>query len=81
MAYVGGTGHFFGPILGAVLVTYLQLRLSDLTDIWQLYFGVLFIGVVLLAPGGIAGWIAMHVEAWRRGELARLRHLTRWRPR
>lgn len=72
MAYIGGTGHFFGPILGAVLVTYLQLRLSDLTDIWQLYFGVLFIGVVLLAPGGIAGWIAMHVEAWRRGELARL---------
>ncbi len=72
MAYVGGTGHFVGPILGAVAITYLQLRLSDVTDIWQLYFGVLFIGVVLLAPGGIAGWIAMHVEAWRRGELARL---------
>lgn len=72
MAYVGGTGHFFGPILGAVLITYLQVTLSDLTDIWQLYFGVMFIGVVLLAPGGVAGWIAMHVEAWRRGELGRL---------
>ena len=46
MAYVGGTGNFFGPILGAALITYLQVRLSDLTDIWQLYFGVLFIGVV-----------------------------------
>ena len=72
MAYVGGTGHFFGPVLGAALVTYLQIRLSDLTDVWQLYFGVLFIGVVMLSPGGIAGWIAMHVQAWRRGELARL---------
>ena len=72
MAYVGGTGHFVGPILGAALVTYMQIRLSDLTDIWQLYFGVAFIGVVLLAPGGIAGWVAMHVQAWRRGELARL---------
>lgn len=72
MAVVGGTGHFFGPILGAVLITYLQVMLSDVTDIWQLYFGVLFIGVVMLAPGGIAGWISMHFEAWRRGELARL---------
>ena len=72
MAYVGGTGHFFGPILGAALVTFAQIRLSDVTDIWQLYFGIVFIGVVLLAPGGMAGWISMHVEAWRRGELARL---------
>jgi len=72
MAYVGGTGHFLGPILGAAVITYLEVRLSDVTDIWQLYFGVLFIGVVMLAPGGITGWIAMHVEAWRRGEIARL---------
>ena len=32
MAYIGGVGSFAGPILGAVLVTYLQLTLSDLTD-------------------------------------------------
>ena len=72
MTYVGGVGHFFGPLLGAAIITCLQARLSDLTDVWQLYFGLLFIGVVMLAPGGLAGWIAMHVGAWRRGELARL---------
>jgi branched-chain amino acid transport system permease protein len=72
MAYVGGVGHFFGPALGAAVITYMQARLSDLTDVWQLYFGLLFIGVVMLAPGGLAGWIAMHIEAARRGELGRL---------
>jgi len=72
MAYVGGVGHFFGPVLGAAIITYLQARLSDLTDVWQLYFGIMFIGVVMLAPGGLAGWIAMHIEAARRGELGRL---------
>ena len=38
-----------------MFVTFLQLRLSDLTDVWQLYFGLIFIGVVMFAPGGIAG--------------------------
>ena len=72
MSYVGGVGHFFGPVLGAAAITYLQIHLSDLTEVWQLYFGLLFIGVVMFAPGGMAGWIAMHAEAWRRGEFGRL---------
>ena len=55
MTYIGGVGFFAGPIIGAVIVTFLQIILSDVTDVWQLYFGLLFIGVVLFAPGGVAG--------------------------
>src|SRR3546814_17111017 len=29
MAYIGGIGHFFGPILGAIVVTLLHSMLSD----------------------------------------------------
>ena len=72
MTYVGGTGYFFGPIVGAVIVTFLQTMLSDVTDVWQLYFGVLFMAVVLFSPGGIAGWLMLHQEAARRGEAWRL---------
>ena len=54
-AFIGGTAYFFGPILGAILVTYLQLELTDVTTVWQLYFGIIFIGIVMFAPGGIAG--------------------------
>ena len=72
MTYVGGAGYFFGPIIGAVIVTFLQTMLSDVTDVWQLYFGVLFMAVVLFSPGGIAGWLMLHREAARRGEAWRL---------
>jgi branched-chain amino acid transport system permease protein len=55
MTYIGGIGNFTGPIIGAVLVTYLQFTLSDITPVWQLYFGLLFIAIVMFAPNGIAG--------------------------
>jgi len=60
-AYIGGIGYFIGPVLGAILVTYLQIMLSDVTEIWQLYFGLIFIAVVMFAPGGLAGLLMMHV--------------------
>ena len=41
--YIGGPGFFIGPIVGAIFVTYLLLALSDLTAVWQLYFGLFFI--------------------------------------
>ena len=64
-AYVGGIGNFIGPVIGAVLVTWLRVMLSDVTDVWQLYFGLLFIGVVMFAPNGISGLIVMHAPLWR----------------
>jgi branched-chain amino acid transport system permease protein len=67
--FIGGTAYFFGPILGAILVTYLQLGLTNLTTVWQLYFGIIFIGIVMFAPGGIAGILMMHRPLIRAGTL------------
>ena len=72
MTFVGGIGHFFGPILGAILITFLQISLSDITGAWQLYFGLLFIFVVMYAPGGLAGLLAMHGPALRGGQIGKL---------
>jgi branched-chain amino acid transport system permease protein len=55
MTFIGGIGHFFGPVLGAAFYTYLQNYLSELTDSWPLFLGLLFIAMVLWMPGGIAG--------------------------
>jgi branched-chain amino acid transport system permease protein len=33
--------------------------------VWQLYFGLLFIGMVMFAPNGIAGLIMMHAPLWQ----------------
>ena len=63
-AYIGGVGSFIGPVIGAVLVTWLEVMLSDVTQVWQLYFGLLFIAVVMFAPNGIAGLLMMHEPLW-----------------
>ena len=55
MTFIGGTGQFIGPILGAFFYTYVQDYLSGLTDNWPLIMGALFIGMVLYAPGGLSG--------------------------
>jgi branched-chain amino acid transport system permease protein len=71
--FIGGSGYFFGPVIGAALVSYLQVMLSDITDIWQLYFGFLFIAMVMFAPQGIAGLLAMHRPLLRgRGPLLKV---------
>lgn len=69
-SFIGGTGTFFGPVIGAIVVTYLSLSLSDYTSVWQLYFGLLFISVVVYAPGGIGGIILYHLRLSRAGALA-----------
>jgi branched-chain amino acid transport system permease protein len=70
--YIGGIGFFIGPIVGAIFVTILSLGLSDLTPVWQLYFGLIFIAVVMFAPGGLTGLLMMHRPLIRAGTLGRV---------
>jgi branched-chain amino acid transport system permease protein len=72
MTYIGGIGHFFGPILGAVLVTFMQLSLANITHAWLLYFGLLFMGMILWAPNGLAGIIMLHEPVWKAGLIRKL---------
>jgi branched-chain amino acid transport system permease protein len=65
MAYIGGAAQFTGPILGAIVITWLQSSLSDYTSAWLLYLGIFFIVVILYAPYGLAGLIAMHRQLAR----------------
>src|SRR6476619_3840625 len=68
-AYIGGIGYFIGPIVGAIFVTFLSLDLSDLSPVWQLSFGLIFIAVVVFAPGGITGLLMMHRPLVKAGTL------------
>ncbi len=72
MAYVGGVGYFIGPIIGAVLLTLLQTVLSNHTEIWRLYLGILFLLTVMYAPAGLTGLVMMHGPAFRTGRLKSL---------
>jgi branched-chain amino acid transport system permease protein len=70
--YIGGVGFFIGPIIGAIFVTVLSLSLSDVTPVWQLYFGLFFIAVVTFAPGGITGLLMMHRPLLKAGTLGKV---------
>lgn len=60
MTYIGGVGHFVGPVIGAVVLTWLQVSLSGYTSAWLLYLGLFFLVTILFARSGLAGLIMMH---------------------
>jgi len=69
MTFVGGTGTFWGPMLGALVYIILQNYLSDITDRWPLFMGLIFVFMVLFIPGGLSQIIqsARDLLAGRRG--------------
>jgi branched-chain amino acid transport system permease protein len=72
MAFIGGIGSFAGPVLGAVVITWLQVSLSDWSAAWQLYLGLFFVIMVLFAPGGLTSLIQIHAPLLRARRLHRL---------
>jgi branched-chain amino acid transport system permease protein len=74
--FLGGAAFFAGPILGAVLMVLTLVWWSELSAAWLLYLGLVFIGMVMLAPGGLAAlWLAL----WRYGRSGQWRTEWRWR--
>jgi branched-chain amino acid transport system permease protein len=60
VTFVGGIGTIFGPILGALFFVLVRdVLATNLTNFHQIIFGILFIVVVLVFPGGL-------MELWHR---------------
>jgi branched-chain amino acid transport system permease protein len=53
--YIGGVKVFLGPAFGAALMTFFGYAVSDLTQSWLLYQGILFVLVMMFMPSGLAG--------------------------
>jgi branched-chain amino acid transport system permease protein len=60
--FLGGATFFFGPIIGAVLMVVAFVLLSEITKAWLLYLGLVFLVMVMYAPGGIASLIIMNLR-------------------
>ena len=60
--FLGGATVFFGPIIGAVLMVLAFVLLSEFTKAWLLYLGLIFLFMVMYAPGGIASLILLNVR-------------------
>lgn len=62
MTLLGGFMVFEGPIVGAILFTYLKLYAVSITQYWMFIIGATLVILVLLLPEGIAGGFARLVK-------------------
>ena len=67
--FLGGATFFFGPIIGGILMVLAAVLLSELTKAWLLYLGLVFLFMVMYAPGGIASLIMMNLRVASFGRL------------
>jgi branched-chain amino acid transport system permease protein len=70
--FLGGATFFFGPILGGILMVLAFVLLSEFTKAWLLYLGLIFLFMVMYAPGGVASLIMMNLRVALFGHLRKL---------
>ncbi len=74
---IGGTAAFFGPVAGALVLTFFSVAVASVTRAWLFYLGLFFIVVVVTSPDGLAGFVERHAsrlaaQGWRRCRAAYL---------
>jgi len=61
----GGLVSFWGPILGVVLYFVARDVLGGLTETWLLWYGLMFMAMVMFRPEGLAGVIYLGARRFR----------------
>lgn len=67
MVLIGGMRSFAGPLIGALFFLLFREYLSQYTENWLLFFGLVFVAFILLSPSGLVG-IGTRVLRWLRPE-------------
>jgi branched-chain amino acid transport system permease protein len=73
MSVFGGMGHFYGPVVGAIIFAYLEKTLrGQFPQYFMLGFGIILVLIILFMPNGIAGLVS---KLWDKlgGVIRRLR--------
>jgi branched-chain amino acid transport system permease protein len=70
--FIGGSGFFFGPVIGAVVFVLFAVALSSLTHAWLLYLGLFFVLTVMFVPGGMASLLMKQVPLIKARMLGRM---------
>ncbi|HEV7309959.1 branched-chain amino acid ABC transporter permease [Ensifer sp.] len=55
---LGGKGRLFGPVAGAMIFVLLEHVLGGITERWQFFLGLILLGIVLFARGGLLGLLS-----------------------
>jgi branched-chain amino acid transport system permease protein len=70
MTILGGSGHFWGPAVGALVLLVLNQQITSYTEYWPFILGSILIVLLFGFPGGIVGALANVLARVRRPRLA-----------
>jgi branched-chain amino acid transport system permease protein len=66
MLILGGAGHLYGGLVGAIIFMVARDQFSGNTpQFWYFWIGTLLVAVVMFLPNGILGGLAKLVSSWR----------------
>jgi branched-chain amino acid transport system permease protein len=57
MVVLGGMGRFYGPIIGAFLLLWMNQELTAITEYWSAIVGLALMGLIFFLPGGFVDLI------------------------
>lgn len=70
--FIGGAGLFLGAPLGAAILSLTAFAVTNITHLWLLYQGILFVLLMIYAPAGVGGIVVRNIQLYREGRLAAL---------
>jgi branched-chain amino acid transport system permease protein len=62
MAIMGGRNNFFGPLLGALVYTFLSAFVIGFTEYWPIIIGTIIVLIIIFRPGGILGTLPIGIK-------------------
>ena len=65
MTILGGMQHFWGPAVGALVLTLLNQQITAYTEYWPFVLGTILIVLLFLFPGGILGAVVAAARCLR----------------
>ncbi len=55
MSILGGVSSFFGPLMGAAVILFIEDMIGKYTEFWEIWIGGIMLAIVIFFPRGVIG--------------------------
>ena len=63
---LGGMNTFLGPLAGSVIFVLIKEWITQYTEYWMFWYGLLLVTLIIYLPGGIAGFLLQKTNSLRK---------------
>jgi branched-chain amino acid transport system permease protein len=65
MSILGGASSFFGPLMGAAVIVFIEDMIGKYTEFWEIWIGGIMLTIVIFFPRGLIGTFDTWITRWR----------------